>query len=84
MSAVQELYEKLCADILRMAEERNKDIDRITAIERDWELRDHAVRVRGARFICETADMERMRISVRRDLCRVEELRSPIVMLVGN
>lgn len=70
MAAVQDLYDKLCTDIARMADERNKDIDRITHTEMDWEIRDHVVRVRCARFICETADMERMRISVRRDMAQ--------------
>lgn len=70
MSAVQELYDKLCADIARMADARNNDIDRIVEEEKDWEIRDHLVRVRSSRFVLETSDMERLRISVRRDMCR--------------
>ena len=79
MSAIQELYDKLCGDIGRMADERNKDIDRITETENDWEYRDHAVRVRSARFICESSHLEQQRISVRRELCRIAEANSIVL-----
>ena len=79
MSAVQELYNKLCDDIMRMAEERNRDLDQIVQNEHDWELRDLAVRVRSARFTLETADIERMRLCVRRDLAFAESANTILI-----
>jgi hypothetical protein len=79
MSALREAYDMVCGLITSMALERDTDVARIREETTDWCKRDHEIRVRHARFVVESAYLERNRMWMVRELA-VENRLKPVVI----
>lgn len=76
--ALTELYAEILKRLNAAANIRDEDVAKTAATIHDWQLRDHAIRVRNARFTLETAELERERICMVR-LMATQTLHQPVI-----
>jgi hypothetical protein len=78
---MQELYAKITGTIAEAHQRLQNDLATIREREQDWMHRDFEIRVRWAQYILETADLERERMWLLRELAFAEACKPIIAMI---
>ena len=79
MNAMQELHRNLCGQIGEAYARLTADINQIRERQKDWALSDLERRVRWAKYTLETADLERHRMILEREMAATTTAQ-PIVL----